>query len=132
MQFPLHLAYIVTFNKSQYQTLVKVMLDIMSPPSFTHEQLYVALSRVRDSKNIRAYLTSEQLDPSDHSCTGFMPTVNNTVYQDVLILNSQKNSHMHFVKIPMLNMIVTSLMYGRYFFVEEADVSKSFQLCGIR
>ena len=73
-------------------------------------------------KNIRAYLTSEQLESSDHSQTGFMPTVNNTVYQDVLILNRYKNSHIHFVKTTMLNMIVISSMYGRCIFVEEADV----------
>jgi hypothetical protein len=35
MQFPLRLACMMTFNKNQSQTLVKVMLDIMLPP-FTH------------------------------------------------------------------------------------------------
>jgi hypothetical protein len=31
-QFPLHLAYAMTYNKSQSQTLSKVLLDITSPP----------------------------------------------------------------------------------------------------
>jgi hypothetical protein len=89
MQFSLRLAHAITFNKSQSQFLMKVMLDITSPP-FTHGQLYAALSRVHDLKNIGVYLTSEQLESSDHLHSGFMPTVNNTVYQDVLILNSSK------------------------------------------
>ena len=48
---------------------------------------YVALSRVRDCKNIAMYLTDEQLIVSDES-GHIVPTVNNIVYQDVLALNS--------------------------------------------
>jgi hypothetical protein len=87
MQYPVCLAYATTFDKSQSQTLAKVLLDITNPP-FTHGQLYVAMSQVRDSNNICLYLTEEQLVPSEHSHTGFMPTVNNTVFQEVSQLNS--------------------------------------------
>ena len=59
-QFPLRLAYAMTYNKSQSQTLSKVRLDVTSPP-FSHGQLYVALSRVRDCRNIVMYLKREQL-----------------------------------------------------------------------
>lgn len=86
LQFPLRLAYAMTYNKSQSQTLQKVLLDITQPP-FSHGQLYVAMSRVRDCKNIAMYLTDEQLIMSGDSSTGHMPTVNNIVYQDVLSLN---------------------------------------------
>jgi ATP-dependent exoDNAse (exonuclease V) alpha subunit len=86
LQFPLRLAYAMTYNKSQSQTLQKVLLDITQPP-FSHGQLYVAMSRVRDCKNIAMYLMDEQLIMSGDSSTGHMPTVNNIVYQDVLSLN---------------------------------------------
>ena len=86
LQFPLRLAYAMTYNKSQSQTLQKVLLDITQPP-FSHGQLYVAMNRVRDSKNIALYLTDEQLILSGDSPTGQMPTVNNIAYQDVLSLN---------------------------------------------
>ena len=66
--------------------LLMVLLDITQPP-FSHGQLYVAMSRVRDCKNIAMYLTDEQLIMSGDSSNGHMPTVNNIVYQDVLSLN---------------------------------------------
>jgi hypothetical protein len=43
LQFPLRLAYAMTYNKSQSQTLFRVLLDITLPP-FSNGQLYVALS----------------------------------------------------------------------------------------
>jgi hypothetical protein len=87
MQFPLRLAYAMTFNKSQSQTLQKVLLDITDPP-FSHGQLYVALSRVRDCNMISLYVSNDQLQPSTDSSTGMMPVVNNIVYQDVLGFNT--------------------------------------------
>ncbi len=86
MQFPLRLAYAMTFNKSQSQTLQKVLLDITQPP-FSHGQLYVALSRVRDCKTISLYVSNDQLHPSPDSSTGMMPIIRNIVYQDVLSFN---------------------------------------------
>jgi len=86
MQFPLRLAYAMTFNKSQSQTLQKVLLDITQPP-FSHGQLYVALSRVRDCKAISLYVSNDQLHPSPDSSTGMMPIIRNIVYQDVLGFN---------------------------------------------
>ncbi len=90
--FPLRLAYAMTYNKSQSQTLQKVLLNITSPP-FSHGQLYVALSHVRDCNNIRFYVSEDQLMQPNISSTGFMPTVDNIVYEDVLALNGLNNEN---------------------------------------
>jgi hypothetical protein len=86
IQFPLRLAYAMTFNKCQSQTLYKVLLDITTPP-FAHGHFYVTMSRVRDCHKIRLFLNKDQLAPSTLSSTGYMPIVNNIVYQDVVALN---------------------------------------------
>ena len=54
VQFPLRLAYAVTFNKSQSLTMDKVLLDITHPP-FMHGHLYVALMRVRHRNDIALF-----------------------------------------------------------------------------
>jgi hypothetical protein len=87
IQFPLRLAYAMTFNKAQSQTLYKVLNDITKPP-FAHGHFYVTMSRVRDCHKIRLFLNKDQLAPSTLSSTGYMPTVDNIVYQDVVALNS--------------------------------------------
>lgn len=52
LQFPVVLAFAMTINKSQGQTLSRVGLSLKMQP-FSHGQLYVALSRVRNSNSIR-------------------------------------------------------------------------------
>lgn len=54
-QFPVKLAFAMTINKSQGQTMEKVGL-FLREPVFGHGQLYVALSRVKQSKDIRVQL----------------------------------------------------------------------------
>jgi len=58
VQIPLRPAYAMTFNKSQGQTLDRVVLDIRNP-IFAHGQLYVGLSRVRDRISIIALVTED-------------------------------------------------------------------------
>ncbi len=72
-------------DKSNHSMFPSEQFDL-NPVPFSHGQLYVALSRVRDCKNIAMYLTDEQLIVSDKSGHK-MPTFNNVVYQDVLALN---------------------------------------------
>ena len=51
-RFPLHLAFTMTINKAQGQTLKHVGL-CLAEPIFPHGQLYVAVSRVIDGKTLR-------------------------------------------------------------------------------
>lgn len=53
-QFPLRLAYAMSYNKSQSQTLLRTLVDCTEMP-FAHGHLYVASSRVRSPDNIAYY-----------------------------------------------------------------------------
>jgi hypothetical protein len=64
-QFPLRLAYSMTYNKGQGQTFHKSLLDITTSP-FAHGHFYVGDSRVRSSSNIRFYLNQRT---NTHDCT---------------------------------------------------------------
>ena len=68
-QFPVTLAFAMTINKSQGQTLEHAKI-YLPEPLFAHGQLYVAISRVRSYKNITIYA------PTDR--------VKNIVYTEVL------------------------------------------------
>ena len=51
-QFPLRLAFAMTINKAQDQTLNNVGL-CLTDPVFTHGQLYIAVSRITNDANLR-------------------------------------------------------------------------------
>ena len=73
-QFPLRPGYAKTINRSQGLTLNREGLDLREEP-FYHGQLFVALSRVRSSKDIIILTTKDNLNPF---CT------KNVVYQKLL------------------------------------------------
>ena len=54
-QFPIHLAFALTINKAQGQTVRFVGVDLREPV-FSHGQLYVALSRATSQKCIKLLL----------------------------------------------------------------------------
>ncbi|XP_052110371.1 uncharacterized protein LOC127741619 [Arachis duranensis] len=60
-QFPVSLSFAMTINKSQGQTLSMVGL-FLHRPVFSHGQLYVALSRVRNRNGLKILLCDEGLD----------------------------------------------------------------------
>ena len=51
-QFPIRLAFVMTINKVQGQSIYYVGIDLCVPV-FTHGQLYVALSRCTSSDRIK-------------------------------------------------------------------------------
>ncbi|XP_025678806.1 uncharacterized protein [Arachis hypogaea] len=59
-QFPVSLSFAMTINKSQGQTLSTVGL-FLRRPVFSHGQLYVALSRVRNRNGLKILLCDEGL-----------------------------------------------------------------------
>lgn len=77
-QFPLRLAYSLSINRAQGQTLNRVMLDITVSP-FSHGHLYVAMSRVRFACNIAFFCMKANF-------FGEYPFVLNTVYPQLLNL----------------------------------------------
>ena len=72
VQFPLHLAYSLTINKSQGQTLSRIDVDLRND-IFAHGQLYVALSRIESRHSIMC------LVPPSHIANS-VPHAPNVVY----------------------------------------------------
>jgi ATP-dependent DNA helicase PIF1 len=71
-QFPVRVAFAITINKSQGQTFNNVGV-YLSSPVYSHGQLYVAISRVTSSENIKIF--------NDQGLDGYMQ---NGVYREVL------------------------------------------------
>src|SRR5882762_1235531 len=59
-QFPVHLAFVMTINKAQGQSIINVCIDICTPV-FSYSQLYVALSHCTSSHRIKVYFQKIQI-----------------------------------------------------------------------
>ena len=76
-QYPIRPAFAVTINKSQGGTYDVVGLDLSSPV-FSHGQLYVALSRVRNWKSIHVFMSAPPISQMNS-----LPTVRNVVWSAI-------------------------------------------------
>ncbi len=76
-QFPIRPCFAMTANKSQGQTLSKVGL-YLTKDFFSHGQLYVAMSRVGDKRNIKILTQNGHFDQKDGVFT------DNVVYHEIL------------------------------------------------
>ncbi len=75
-QFPLRLAYAMTINKSQGQTLSHVGLHV-ADDVFSHGQLYVAFSRAKAPTNVKVQLPDIVL--------GQIGLMRNVVYEEAFL-----------------------------------------------
>jgi ATP-dependent exoDNAse (exonuclease V) alpha subunit len=76
-QFPLRLAYAMTKNKSQGQSIPYTLNDIRNPP-FSHGHLYVSMSRATDVDQVRFFCNEEQIVEGSI-------VVENVVYDEMLL-----------------------------------------------
>ena len=83
LQYPIRLAYAMTINKSQGQTLERCGL-VLHSPVFSHGQLYVAMSRVKRSADFKLWHTRRTYSPKDDDFNGIGMLVRNIVYKDIL------------------------------------------------
>ncbi len=73
-QFPIRLAFAMSINKAQGQTIPYMGLYLPNPV-FTHGQLYVALSRVQSKDNILVLVKDGQIDENTYT--------KNIVYKEI-------------------------------------------------
>ena len=99
-QFPLRLAYAMTINKSQGQTLQRVALDLREP-CFSHGQLYVALGRVPEPTRILV-LSSAQYKNKNNSQHHTINVVHKRLlrYSQFRILDPRRSLHYPTAKSP--------------------------------
>jgi ATP-dependent DNA helicase PIF1 len=72
-QFPVRLAFVMTVNKAQGQSIINIGIDL-HVPVFSHGQLYVVLSHCTSSTRIKVLFP-------EHSDT---TTTKNIVYKEIL------------------------------------------------
>ena len=116
-QFPVRLAFAMTVNKSQGQSVKHVGLDLRVPV-FSHGQLYVALSRCTSKDHIKVLLPAEANKRTP-----------NIVYQEILngIVNGMwSNILIQLHTLTIIRLTDTPLLSSRHFL---PDLHSSTMLC---
>ena len=81
MQFPIKIAFALTINRSQGQSVSKC--GILLPKNvWTHGQIYVAFSRCGNPKNI--YVWAEQSQFEKYNLKNDKTYVKNVVYNEII------------------------------------------------
>ena len=88
LQFPVRLAYCITINKSQGQTIKNVGI-LLEKPVFGHGQLYVALSRATSFQNLKIEVRDVPAKQGSHD--GQTYTANVVYHQLSILLNQPDN-----------------------------------------
>ncbi|XP_026459471.1 ATP-dependent DNA helicase PIF7-like [Papaver somniferum] len=82
-QFPIRVAYAMTINKSQGQSVKYVGIDLRTPV-FSHGQLYVALSRCTAARRIsRNFIVTLLMSNESNECSNM--ETKNVVYPEILL-----------------------------------------------
>jgi hypothetical protein len=83
LQFPVQLAYALTYNRAQGQSLTRCGL-LLNRSLFTHGQLYVGLSRVADPKGLFVYANQTEFESYDDMFNDLHVYTRNIVYSEIL------------------------------------------------
>ena len=94
IQFPIKLAYAVTFNRAQSQTVTGLCGILLPKNVWTHGQIYVAFSRCGNPRNMSVWADQDVFKDNPRvkakikrGCT----YVSNVVYKDVLTTEEDKS-----------------------------------------
>jgi hypothetical protein len=83
LQFPVQLAYALTYNGAQGQSLKRCGL-LLNRSLFTHGQLYVGLSRVGDPEGLFVYANQTEFESYDNIFNDLHVYTRNIVYNEIL------------------------------------------------
>ncbi|XP_058190922.1 uncharacterized protein LOC131308122 isoform X2 [Rhododendron vialii] len=99
-QFPIRLAYALTINKSQGQSVKFVGVDLRTAV-FSHGQLYVALSRCTSFDRISVLLSKVELDSTTKYCLSQSVVINYVVAKSLLRMRDSFENAMELRRINM-------------------------------
>jgi ATP-dependent DNA helicase PIF1 len=89
LQFPVQLAYALTYNRAQGQSLKRCGL-LLNRSLFNHGQIYVGFSRVGDPKDFFVYANQTEFESYDGIFNDLHVYTRNMVYNEILLTKLKK------------------------------------------